>query len=80
MFTQQKTSKDSYLISDIETNALIELKISLMPEESYSEGQIYMFEMIKITTGVYGGYNEIIDSLIDLADASIETGNPIVWV
>ena len=79
-FIQQKVSDDNYMFIDIPTGKRFTHSISLyIPNQRNEVGNSYEYE-VKIThISVANEYSYMIEPLRRLAEASVDSGNPIHW-
>lgn len=76
-FTQNHLSNNKWLYTDIETNITLECPLALQPKAK--EKLNYEFKVINEKYSNISEFEYLIEKLIILAKASIETSNPIQW-
>ena len=77
-FTLEKVSNGKYLYTDTLTKKAFESPLKLDYDEE-KEDTPYECEVVRITTTLANEYSYIIEPLLRLTKASIETQNPIIW-
>ena len=78
-FTEQRIGEKYYRFIDIASGKEYECDISILADDEKKDTTCYEFEVVEEIVSISKEYNYIIEPLIKLAKASIESGNPIHW-
>lgn len=77
-FTQKKLGDKKYLFEDYDSKCVYESSINIFPDKNQND-DFFEFEVTEIKTAIADEYAYIIEPLLKLTKASLETGNPIIW-
>jgi hypothetical protein len=77
-FTQNKISDERYFLTDLISGKSCLSGINLYPDKEANDSS-FEFEIKLMTASISEEYDYIITPLLKLAEASLQSGNPIIW-